>query len=361
VLDEETLRRRRAAAQLLHRPTAVSDPVEVARATAGIQAQDQPAARLSFRSRSRRLYAADIDRARTVDRSLLRTWLMRMTIHLIPTEDAAWMLPLFEPKIEHWSRRRLDQLGMKEADVARALRIVARALDGDGALTRPELGERVVAGGVELDSMTRLHVMGCAVVSGIACLGPDRGASACLVRRQDWLGDLPVVDRKLALAELARRYLGGFGPASDRDLAYWSGLGLREVRAGLEAIASELTEVRSAHQTLVALRRKGPRLPPRGHVRLLGNFDTYLLGYRDRSFSVPPEHAAAVKEGGGGWIRPVIVRDGLVVGGWSAKRGQGRIDVSLTLPDPEAAPREAIEAEIADIERFEGVTATLAT
>jgi hypothetical protein len=86
-----------------------------------------------------------------------------------------------------------------------------------------------------------------------------------------------------------------------------------------------------------------------------------LLGYRDRGLIAPPHHAAMVKEGGGGWIRPVVVRDGLVVGGWRAERRQGRLAISLTLPDPDPALRAAVEAEIADIERFEGVTATLAT
>ena len=111
-VDPARLARVRAATQLLHRPTAAKDPAEIARAIGGAQAQDVYAGPLQFRSRSRSLTAADIQRARTEERSLLRTWVMRMTIHLIPTGDAAWWLPLFEPDIERWSRRRLAQLGM---------------------------------------------------------------------------------------------------------------------------------------------------------------------------------------------------------------------------------------------------------
>ena len=121
-IEPERLPRLRAAAQLLHRPTSITEPVEVARGAAGIQAQDPYAARLSFRSRSRRLTAADVDRARTQDRSLLRTWLMRMTIHIVPTDDAGWLLPLFEPRIEKWSRTRLGQLGMPTRTQDKALR-----------------------------------------------------------------------------------------------------------------------------------------------------------------------------------------------------------------------------------------------
>lgn len=297
--------------------------------------------------------AADIDRARTEERSLLRTWVMRKTIHLIPTDDAAWMLPLFEPAIADWSRRRLGQLGMRAGDQERSLRTIRRALEAEGPLTRTEAAERVVAAGVQLDSMTRGHVMGLAVTSGIACLGPDRGRTACLVSRRDWLGELPRVDRERALAQLARRFVRAFGPASDRDFAYWSGLGLREVRAGLAAIAGELEESRIGGETLLSMRDERSRLPRRGWVRMLGAFDTYLLGYRSRDFLATPEQIAAVKEGGGGWIRPVIVRDGMVIGGWrSAMKGE-RIAISLALPPAvEDAAREAIEAEIADIGRF---------
>jgi hypothetical protein len=98
---------------------------------------------------------------------------------------------------------------------------------------------------------------------------------------------------------------------------------------------------------------------------MLGNFDTYLLGWKDRGFSVPDHHAAAVtvKEGGGGWIRPVIVRDGIVIGGWRSSRKGGRIEITLDPPGSEhpAAIRKAIDAEVEDIARFEGLPAKLAS
>jgi uncharacterized protein YcaQ len=356
-LDPERLPRLRAAAQLLHRPGSMRDPVELARAIAGAQAQDVYAGPLTFRSRSRHLEAADVHRARTEERSLLRTWVMRMTIHLIPADDASWMLPLFEPMIERWERRRLEQLGMPAAAQERALAAIARALDTEGPITRPEAAERVVRAGVELNPQTRLHIIGLAVTSGLACLGPDRGKRTCLVLRRDWLGELPPVDGQSALAELARRYLRAFGPATDRDLAYWSGLGLREVRAGLAAIAGELSEARLDGETLLTLGRGVTRVPAPGQVRLLGAFDTYMLGYRSRDFAASPQAARVLKRGGGGWLRPVIVRDGVVIGGWDIKRKDGRLEISLNpLEALSPGERERIDAEIADVGRFEGLT-----
>ncbi len=104
-----------------------------------------------------------------------------------------------------------------------------------------------------------------------------------------------------------------------------------------------------------------PRLPRTGQVRMLGNFDTYLLGWRDRTFSVSGEHALHVKAGGGGWIRPVIVEDGIVVGGWRSSRKGGRLELELNLPKGERDRlRTKLEAEIADLERFEGTEASIA-
>ncbi|MGA8927126.1 MAG: crosslink repair DNA glycosylase YcaQ family protein, partial [Solirubrobacterales bacterium] len=205
-----------------------------------------------------------------------------------------------------------------------------------------------------------MHVALAAVVSGIACLGPDRGKTTCLVRREDWLGKPPPFERDRALAELARRYVGAFGPATDRDFAYWSGLPLRDVRAGLSSISREIEEVRVGEEAMLVMRGGLPRLPRKGQVRMLGNFDTYLLGWKDREFSVTGEHAVHVKEGGGGWIRPVIVEDGIVVGGWRSSRRGGRLAISLNLPKRERGRLGSkIDAEIADIARFEGTEATI--
>jgi winged helix DNA-binding protein len=359
-IDPARLPRLRAATQLLHRPALARDPVEIARRIAGAQAQDVYAGPLHFRSRSRRLTATDITRARTEERSLLRTWVMRMTIHLIPTEDAGWWLPLFEPGIARWSARRLGQLGLSRRKQERALEVIGRALADEGPMTRTEARERVRAAGVKLNPQTGLHVVLSAVVSGIACLGPDRGRQTCLVRREDWLGKLPRPDREAALAELARRYVGAFGPATERDFAYWAGLPLRDLRAGLQAISREIEEVKVGKEAMLALRGSLPRLPRQGQVRMLGNFDTYLLGWKSREFAVGGEHAKHVKEGGGGWIRPVIIEDGEVVGGWRSRREGGRLEISLQLDDATRQElADAIDAEVADIGRFEGVEARI--
>jgi hypothetical protein len=286
--------------------------------------------------------------------------MMRMTVHLIPSDDAGWMLPLFEPVMEKWQRRRLVQLGMAPGDDDRALAVIERALAAEGPLSRNEARDRVVSAGIDLKQETGQHIVGLATTSGMAIQGPDIGASPSLVLRRNWLGDPPPFDHDKSLAELARRYLRAFGPATDRDFARWAGLPLRDVRAGLGAIAEELTEERVGEEVLLSLTKSRPRLPRAGQVRLLGAFDTYVLAYASRDFAVAQHHGRRINTRGGGMIEPLIVRDGEVLGLWRIKRKARRIEAELDPFEPlEPEVEAAVEAELEDVSRFEGMPATL--
>lgn len=342
----------RAAQQLLHRPRGPAHPADVARAIAGAQAQDPRAGRLTFRARSPRLTATDIDRARADERSLLLTWAMRNTLHLLSTEDALWMLPLFQPRLEAFTRRRLGHFGVDTATQDRGLTAMRKAL-ADRPQTRAELVERLAPLGIEITPERRMHFIGLAVASGLACLGPDGGRTPKLAAAREWLGADLERDRDASLRELARRYFGAFGPATDADFAGWAGLPLRDVRAGMQGIASELREARVGDATAWALRRS-PRRAPDGTVRLLPAWDTYLLGYRDRAFIAGPRWKRIAA--GGGIYVPAIVRDGVAIGTWAIRGSRDKPEITT---EPfgrlDAATAAAIEAEVADVRRFEGV------
>jgi hypothetical protein len=342
----------RAAAQLLHRPAAVGDPADVARSTAGIQAQEPRAARLGFRARSARLRAADVDRARTKERSIVRTWAMRSTMHLLATEDLGWVLPLFDAGLVADSRRRLGQLGLDAREQDRALDAIRKALESDGFLGRSELVDRLGRMGIEVDASRRVHLFRLATGEGLAILGPDRGAETLLALAREWVGERPPHDRDTAVAELTRRYMRAFGPATEADFAGWSGLPLRDVRAGLARIGGELTEVRVGEHRAWTL-RGAARRPGGRIVRLLPAWDNYLMGHRDRDFIAGPGRWPTIMPGGG-LIRPTILVDGIAVGTWSMRRKGGQPQVELDPFEPlDETITAAIRGEVADIERFE--------
>ncbi len=325
----------------------------IARESAGIQAQEPRAGRLGFRARSTRLRAADVDRARIEDRSIVRTWAMRSTMHLLATEDALWVLPLFDAGLVTDSRRRLGQLGLDDRTQDKALAAIRKALENEGFLGRSELVERLARLGIEIDAARRVHLFRLATGEGLAILGPDRGRETLLALATEWVGERPPHDRDAAVTELTRRYFRAFGPATEADLAGWSGLPLRDVRAGLGRISSELTEVRVGEHRAWML-RGAARRPRDRIVRLLPAWDNYLMGHRDRDFIAAPERWPAVMPGGG-LIRPTIIVDGVAVGTWSMRRKGGAVEVELDpfeqLDDETTA---AVREEVRDIQRFEG-------
>ena len=352
--EARRLRARRAAAQLLSGPRE-STPARIAGRLLAVQAQDLRAARLALRARGREFTSADVDRALTVERSLVVGWLCRGTLHLVPREDYPWLLGLTAPLQAARSRRRLGQERVSAHDAERAVAIIDRALAADGPLGRPELAERIAAHGIRIEGQATPLLLNLAAVRGVAVLGPVHDGRQLFAPADGWLGasppgELTGDERDAALAELARRYLAGHGPATAADLAAWVGLPLRDARAGLRAIAGELVELGGGELVELAA---GGRTPGRLPARLLPAFDPYLLGWRDRSFAVPARHARRVHPGGG-MLRAVATVDGVAVGTWRARRRGGRAGVEIepfTALAPGAA--RALRAEAADVERFE--------
>jgi hypothetical protein len=329
------------------------EPVDVVRESAGIQAQELRAGRLGFRSRSPRLHAADVDRARTEERSIVRTWAMRSTMHMLAADDADWLLPLFDASLVAGSRRRLGQLGLDERAQARAVTAIRKALESEGHLGRSELVERLGQVGIEIDAARRVHLFRLATGRGLAILGPDRGGQTLLALRSEWLGEPATHDREAALRELARRYFRAFAPATETDFAGWSGLSLRDVGSGMAAIAGELAEVRIGAERAWAPKR-GPRRARRGVVRLIPGWDNYLMGHRDREFVAGSDLWPRIMPGGG-LVRPTVLVDGVAVGTWSVRRGKGSVEVEVSpFSELDADVDEAVREEVEDIRRFEG-------
>jgi hypothetical protein len=320
-----------------------------------VQAQDLPAARRALRARSRGLTAAAVNGALSEDRSIVRGWLGRGTLHMVAREDYPWMLALTAPRQAADGRRRLEEEGVSEAAADRAVRIIEKALADEGPLTRRELAARVAAGNIATEGQAMPHLLRRAVLGGIAVLGPMRGAQQAVALARDWLGAAPPTalagaEREDALAELARRYLAGHGPATERDLAYWAGLPLRDARAGLHAIAGEVARLDGGLLDLAA----GGEGAPRTGSRLLPVFDAYLLGWKDRTFAVAPEHVPKVYMGG--LIGPAAAVDGRVVGTWRAVSRGGALALDVEPFAPLSSRAEAgLRRERKDVARFEGL------
>lgn len=321
----------------------LSSPVAVAERLLAVQGQDPRGFRLAVRARTDGLSAADIERALSEERSLVVTWLNRGTLHLVRSEDYPLLRALTTPPLLTSCARRLRQEGVSEAEAERGLKTIERALADEGALTRPQLRERLDAAGVRTEGQALVHLLFLSAVHGLTVRGPMVGKEHAYVLAREWIGETATPDRDVALAELARRYLAGHAPASDRDLARWAGLPLRDARAGLAAIASELEEAGAGLVRLAGRRRAEVGTPP---PRLLGAFDPVLLGWTSRE-RIVGRHTGLVTNNG--IFRPFALVGGRAVARWGYAKGKVTIDPLERIPAKTAA---ALEADAADVTRF---------
>jgi hypothetical protein len=347
-LPRQAVLTERFSAQLLSGPPAAS-AVEVTGRLLAIQGQDPRGARLAIRARSAGLTAADVDQALTSDRSLLITWLNRGTLHLVRSEDYWWLHALTTPPLAAASFRRLAQEGVSRADAEKAVGVIEAALAAGGPLTRRQLGDRIEAAGLRAAGQVLVHLLAVASHRGLAVRGPMIGGEHGYVLVRDWLdGPAGPFDRDVALAELARRYLAGHGPADHRDLARWAGLPLRDARRALSSIGGELDQRADGLADLAARPGRAATdggLPP---PRLLGAYDPLLLGWASRE-PVLGEHQPVITVNG--LFRPFALVRGQAAALWTRSAGQVVLSPLTGISAPDQA---ALLADAADISRFLG-------
>jgi hypothetical protein len=352
-LTDDEVRRRRTAAQHLHRPRRRS-AVDLVRHLTGIQAQSLPAARLAFPARTDGLTADRVDRARLRDRSIVHTWAMRGTLFLIAAEDFGWLVPLvLEPRIQH-AFRRLEQEDVPPDQPATAVRLIERMLGREGPLTRPEIAERLRSGGIRTQGQALVHMLWLASAEGVICRGPERGHHPCFVLVRDWIGEPAATERDAALTELAVRFLKAHGPAAPTDLAVWSGIRAGDARRAWAGIDDRLVEVATDRGPLWSLRRSASEAPS-GMVRLIPWWDEYLLGWKDRHLVAPPDQWRQINRDGGGWLNPTILVDGLAVGMWNPKPTPKALHVEIQpFSSPSPTVRRGIRREAEHLSDFLG-------
>jgi hypothetical protein len=337
---------RRFRAQLLTGEPA-TDPLAVVGRVAAVQAQDARGSLLAVRARSTGLTGRDVDRCLTDDRSLVVDWLCRGTLHLVRSEDHAWLHALTAPRMLSASARRLRQEGVSPDAAARGIAVVEHALASQGPRTRAELRAALDSADVPTAGQALVHVIVAAALRGVCVRGPVIEGERAFVHAQDWLGPRPVIDRDVALGQLARRYLVGHGPATERDLAYWSGLPLRDVRSGLRTAGAVAMTDGSDQLVLAATPDDADDLPA---PMLLGMFDPVLHGWQSRAAVLGPHDSTNVVTSNG-MFRATALVDGRAVATWSLAGGTVRL---TTLPgesiDPSAAA--ALDRQTADVLRF---------
>jgi hypothetical protein len=307
-----------------HNPFA--SPAAAVRWFGAIQAQDYLGSLWAIGLRTRGATETSVERA-IAERSIVRSWPLRGTLHFVAAEDVRWMLSLCAPRTLARNAQRLKkEHGIDSRLLACSGKVLSDALRGGQCLSRPELYRRLASARIATSSGRGLHLLWWHAHEGLICLGPRSGKQQTFVLMDEWLPVTPQKSHEESLAELARRYFTSHGPATVRDFAWWSGLDAAHAEAAREMVANELAAVTVDEQTYwQAAGTTTARAKPGCH--LLPAYDEYTVAYQDRSAVLSSEFAARA-DSGHGIFHPAIVVDGQVAGTWS--RELKRTSVAIT-------------------------------
>jgi len=337
------------------------DLTTVCRNVCGIQAQVMGAAQMQLWARAHHLTREAIDAALWSSRTLVKMYAMRGTLHLVTAADfPVYIAALKTSRLRQWLSI-MARYGVSEKE-AWQVRDAAMETLRPGPVARREITEQVLSKakvGKKAQFFMRNAWVGAlrlAFTEGLVCYGPDCGKEVAMIRVDQWLPKLKKLSEAEAQRTMLRRYLGTYGPATVRDFAKWSGMAMPEAKAVVELLKDEWLEVDVEGKSAMILRKDLEQLNhssmARPVVRLLPNFDPYLLAHAEKDHLVEPAHYKRVYRNQG-WISPVVLLDGRVAGTWSSiRRGKRSVLEIKPFETFSKIVRTRIEDEAESLGRF---------
>lgn len=330
------------------------DIVGAVTCTGGIQAQVMSAAELAVCTRVEGFSPLDVQSAIFQDHTLVRTWAMRGTLHLLSTKE----LPLYIAAHDwqhtaRWSKY-FSEFGLSRAQQDAFLLAIPHVLE-QGPLTRPQLADAVAkhTGAARMHDLILSSSWGTplkpSAYRGDLCFGPGQGKTATFMNPRAWIGTWQPIEPKLALQEIARRYLRAYGPATADDFAFWWGYQKTLAKKLFQSMGEELEEVEVEGWRAFALRATIPLIQsvePAEQIHLLPLFDAYTIGVpRD----CEPLLAQAYKRqvfNLQGWTFAVVLVNGSIQGIWHSAVRRLQIIIKVNLfSSSTPSIRKGIEAE----------------
>jgi Winged helix DNA-binding domain len=324
-LSRHSLDRRVSRAKLL----------DVVRNVCGVHAQVQSAAELQVWARVNGVSPDDIRDALWSRRSLVRTWCMRGTLHLLVADDHPLFVSALRQHDRWWKGAWLRMIGMTEEELRSTLVAIRESLSAR-PVSREQLAEKVArkVGPKGKDRMLSgwAEMLKPAAFQGSLISGPPKGQTVTFVRPDRWLGEWKEPPPDEAWREILGRYLRAYGPASRDEFARWWGMQPAPAGRILKASADALAEVSVDGHQGWALAEEVSRMSGASlnrSARLLPAFDVYMAGTRPRESIVDKSFEDRVFRKAG-WISPVVLIDGLAAGVWAHDRMGSRIEVTVT-------------------------------
>jgi hypothetical protein len=352
----------RAERQGLAHRAPPSDALAVVARVAGLHAQLMSSAELSLWARVDGLDPAWVERALWEERTLVKTWAMRGTLHLLPAAELGLWLAALGTYRHYRKPAWIRAFGITEPELDALCAAVSEALAG-APLTREALADRVadLTGIPGLAARLREGFgayLKPSAFQGRLCFAPSDGRNVRFTRPDVWLGadaSAPAAatpDGPAAVAEVARRYLAAYAPATREDFGRWWAVSPAEAGRVLRGLGDQIEPVRVEGVDAwmpAGAAAEASALEPAGVVRLLPAFDPLVVGATRVGLITPIARREEVYRPQG-WLSPVIAIDGRIVGTWRHERRGTRAEVTLDpwepLPAAAAAEADALRAAL---------------
>jgi uncharacterized protein YcaQ len=347
---------------LLQHPPHERDPVTISRDMCGVQAQVMSAAYLQLWTRNHAITRAEIESVLWKSRTLIKTSLMRQTLHLVPTDEFPLYIAALRPARFAQAMRVLDRYGITREESEALIPSIMKNLSA-GPLSRPAIAAAIrskASKRVRLWMENSWSLVRLPVAEGLVCYGRGEGNQIVFIRTDHWLPKLKLepMSSTEAQSALFRKYLRAYGPATLSDFSHWSGIPMQEVKPLRALLEPELVELPGEKKTGFLLREDVGALndspAAEASIRLLPNFDSYLLAHREKDHLLREKHYKRVYRNQG-WISPVVLIDGAIAGVWSHKlQGKNLLVNVEPFGQLSKAERAGIEQEAGSLALFFG-------
>ena len=345
------VRRERLRRHFLAEPVAPERMLEVVGQVGGIHAQMAPSAELAIGLRVRGITRQDVRRALWTDRTLVKTYGLRGTLHLFPTSELPMWLAALRTRPAPRAQNPTVQAVLPPEKRDRVVGAMLDALEA-GPLTREALGteiERRVGAWATARVFAAFGghwppwqlALSHAASEGLIVFGPSDGSRVSYVRVDQWLGPLRAVDGPAALREVARRYFFAYGPATHEEFARWFLMQPRAARELVRSLAAEGgLEPVSVEGWTGWVAGGPPKRPPASRARLLPHFDCFVVGSHPRNKLVPEDLPASMRRAPAANFSVLLV-DGMVGGVWKRARRGKTLEVRVNAFAPLSSTQQA--------------------
>ncbi len=302
-------------------------PEDMVRWMTAVQAQDFLSSLWAIGIRVRNVCESDIEDA-IADKTIVRTWLLRGTLHFVSSQDIRWILDSISPRIIESNANILEKnLQLDNNVYKKSFEVIINALEGGKHLKRKDLYNELKSAKIDISDLRGIHILHRLAMEGIICYGPRDGKQQTFVLLDEWIPKSKSMSRGKALGELALRYFNSHGPSTLQDFRWWSGLTNSDARKGLDRNKSKLKSEDINNQTYwySSIKNKDDSYPV---SQLLPDFDEYIVGYKDRNHLVNgiANNHRKINEF---IFNPTIIVNGEIVGTWRRTFKAGMVKILL--------------------------------